>query len=130
MFTITIENLFHFHEYFDDKMISMKNFPLDFEKVQIYSSDIKFSSDILWLLFLWFLLVSSLIYSSDIQFRYKVLLRYLVASLQKCGKTWKRKDRANILHHLESCHVASECLARSRSPCSKNAVGIAQMDCV
>ena len=72
MFTITIENLLHFHEYFDDKMISMKNFPLDFEKVQIYSSDIKFSSDILWLLFLWFLLVSSLIYSSDIQFRYTV----------------------------------------------------------
>ena len=72
MFTITIENLLHFHEYFDDKMISMKNFPLDFEKVQIYSSAIKFSSDILWLLFLWFLLVSSLIYSSDIQFRYTV----------------------------------------------------------
>ena len=34
MFTITIENLLHFHEYFDDKMISMKNFPLDFEKVR------------------------------------------------------------------------------------------------
>ena len=34
MFTITIENLLHFHKYFDDKMISMKNFPLDFEKVR------------------------------------------------------------------------------------------------
>ena len=34
MFTITIENLLRFHEYFDDKMISMKNFPLDFEKVR------------------------------------------------------------------------------------------------
>ena len=34
MFTITIENLLHFHKYFNDKMISMKNFPLDFEKVQ------------------------------------------------------------------------------------------------
>ena len=33
MFMITIENLLHFHEYFDDKMISVKNFPLDFEKV-------------------------------------------------------------------------------------------------
>ena len=28
MFTITIENLLRFHEYFNDKMISMKNFPL------------------------------------------------------------------------------------------------------
>ena len=34
MFTITIENLLRFHEYFDDKVISMKNFPLDFEKVR------------------------------------------------------------------------------------------------
>ena len=30
----TIENLLRFHEYFDNKMISMKNFPLDFEKVR------------------------------------------------------------------------------------------------
>ena len=52
------------------------------------------------------------------------LLIYLVASLHKCGKTWKRKDRANILCHLESCHVASECLARSRSPRSKNVIPI------
>ena len=34
MFMITIENLLRFHEYFDDKMISMKDFSLDFEKVQ------------------------------------------------------------------------------------------------
>ena len=34
MFTITIENLLRFHEYFDDKMISMKDFPLDFENVR------------------------------------------------------------------------------------------------
>ena len=34
MFTITIENLLRFHEYFDNKTISMKNFPLDFEKVR------------------------------------------------------------------------------------------------
>ena len=34
MFMITIENLLRFHEYFDDKMISMRNFPLDFRKVQ------------------------------------------------------------------------------------------------
>ena len=34
MFTITIENLLRFHEYSDDKMISMKNFPLGFGKVQ------------------------------------------------------------------------------------------------
>ena len=34
MFTITIENLLRFHEYFDDKIISTKNFPLGFEKVQ------------------------------------------------------------------------------------------------
>ena len=33
MFMITIENLLRFHEYFDDKMISKKNFLLDFEKV-------------------------------------------------------------------------------------------------
>ena len=34
MFTITAENLLRFHEYFDDKMSSMKNYPLDFEKVR------------------------------------------------------------------------------------------------
>ena len=34
MFTITIKNLLRFQEYFDDKMISMKNFPLDFGKVR------------------------------------------------------------------------------------------------
>ena len=92
MFTITTENLLRFHEYFDDKMSSMKNFPLDFVKFD--------------------------------------LLIYLMASSHKCGKTWKRKDHANILHHLESCHVASECLACSRSPCTKNVIGVAQMDCV
>ena len=43
MFTITIENLLRFHEYFNDKMISMKNFPLDFEKV-------RYTHMILWLL--------------------------------------------------------------------------------
>ena len=53
-----------------------------------------------------------------------------MASLHKCGKTWKRKDRANILRHLESCHVAGECLAHSRSPCSKNVIGVVQMDCI
>ena len=81
MFTITIEHLLRFRAYFDDKMISMKNFPFDFEKFD--------------------------------------LLIYLVASLHKCGKNWKRKDCANILRHLESCHMANECLARSRSPRSK-----------
>ena len=90
MLTITIENLLRFHEYFVDKMISMKNFPLDFEKVR----------------------------STHI---------YLVASLYKCGKTWKRKDHANILRHLESCHMASECLSCSRSPRSKNVISVAQM---
>ena len=50
-----------------------------------------------------------------------------MASLHKCGKIWKRKDRANILHHLESCHVASKCLFRSRSPRSKNVIGVAQI---
>ena len=34
MFTIMIENLLCFHEYLDDKMISMKNFPLGFGKVR------------------------------------------------------------------------------------------------
>ena len=77
MFTITNENLLHLHEYFDDKMISTKNFPLGFGKVQSTHSS--------------------------------------CASLHKCGKIWKRKDRASILHHLESCHVASKCLVRSRS---------------
>ena len=50
-----------------------------------------------------------------------------MASLHKCGKIWKRKDRANILHHLESCHMASKCLFHSRSSRSKNVIGIAQM---
>ena len=31
--TITIENQLHFFEYFDDKLIYMKNFRLDFVKV-------------------------------------------------------------------------------------------------
>ena len=34
MFTIMIENLLRFHEYFNDKMISMKSFPLGFGKVR------------------------------------------------------------------------------------------------
>ena len=51
------------------------------------------------------------------------LLIYLVGSVHKCGKIWKRKDRANILRHLESCHVSSKCLFHSRSPCSKNVIG-------
>ena len=34
MFMITIENLMRFHEHFDDKVISTKNFPLGFGKVQ------------------------------------------------------------------------------------------------
>ena len=34
MFIITIENLLRFHEHFDEKMISMKNFPLGFGKVR------------------------------------------------------------------------------------------------
>ena len=33
MFTIMIENLLPFHEYFNNKMISMKDFHLYFEKV-------------------------------------------------------------------------------------------------
>ena len=66
----TIENLLHFHEYFNDKMISMKNFPLDFEKVQSTHISCGFFAQ------------------------------------NECGKTWNRKDRANILRHLESCHVA------------------------
>ena len=32
-FTIMIKNLLHFLEYFDDKIISVKNFPLGFEEV-------------------------------------------------------------------------------------------------
>ena len=34
LFTITIENLLHFLEYFDDKVNSMKNFPLGFVEVR------------------------------------------------------------------------------------------------
>ena len=34
LFTITIENLLYFLEYFDDKVNSMKNFPLGFVEVQ------------------------------------------------------------------------------------------------
>ena len=33
LFMIMIENLLHFLEYFDDKITSMKNFPLGFVKV-------------------------------------------------------------------------------------------------
>ena len=44
MFTITIENLLHFHEYFYGKTISIKNSPLDFENVQ------STHNHILWLL--------------------------------------------------------------------------------
>ena len=84
---ITIENLLRFHEYFDDKMNSMKKLPLDFEKVRSTHISCGFFAQI--------------------------------------GKTWKRKDRANIPRHLESCHVASECLAPSRSPRSKNVIGVA-----
>ena len=36
--------------------------------------------------------------------------------------------KPRILRHLESCHVDSKCLARSRSPRSKNVIGIAQTD--
>ena len=92
MFTITIENLLHFHEYFDDKIISLKDFPLDFEKVR----------------------------STHISCGFFALM----------WKDLEEKKSCNILHHLESCHVASECLARSRSPCSKNVMGVTQMDCV
>ena len=92
MFTITTENLLRFHEYFSEKMISTKDFLLDFEKV-----------------------------------------RFTHISCGFFAQTWKdlkEKRSCNILYHLESCHVASECLARSRSPRSKNVIGIAQMDCV
>ena len=92
MFTIMIENLLRFHEYFDDKMISMKDFPLDFEKVQSTHISCGFFAQ-MW-------------------------------------KDLEEKRLCNILHHLESCHVASECLARSRSPPSKNVIGAAQIDCV
>ena len=34
LFTITIENLLHFREYFDDKVNSTKNFPLGFVEVR------------------------------------------------------------------------------------------------
>ena len=34
LFTITIENLLHFLQYFDDKVNSMKNFPLGFVEVR------------------------------------------------------------------------------------------------
>ena len=60
LFTITFENLLHFLEYFDDKVNSMKNFPLDLVEVR----------------------------STHLFFGF----------LNKCGKIWKRKDRANILH--------------------------------
>ena len=67
-----LKNLLHFLEYFDDKIISVKNFPLGFVKFD----------PLIYLLFFVF--------------------------LHKCGKILKRKDRANILRHLESCHVASK----------------------
>ena len=84
MFTITIENLLRFHEYFDNKTISMKNFPLDFEKVRSTHISCGFFAQ-MW-------------------------------------KDLQEKRSSNILRHLESCHVASECLVRSRSPHSKNVI--------
>ena len=87
MFTIMIENLLRFHEYFDNKMIFMKNFPLDFEKVR--------------------------------------------STYISCGffaQMWKDLEEKRSCRHLESCHVASKCLVRSRSPRSKNGIGVAQMD--
>ena len=81
LFTITIENLLHFLEYFDDKANSMKDFPLGFVKVR----------------------------STHLSFGF----------LNKCGKIWKRKDRANILRSaiLNLVHVASK--SSSRTPRSK-----------
>ena len=70
VFTITIENLLSFLEYFDGKIISINNFLLGFVKV--------------WSTHLYFVF------------------------LHKCGKILKRKERANILRDLESCHVASK----------------------
>ena len=90
MFTITIENLLHFYEYFDNKTISIKNFPLDFEKVRSTHISCGFFAQ-MW-------------------------------------KDLEEKDRANFLRHFESCHVASECLVRSRPPRSKNVKAVAQMD--
>ena len=60
---VTIENLLRFLKYFNDKIISVKNFPLGFVKVQS---------------------------------------THFFCFLHKCGK---RKDCANELRHLESCHV-------------------------
>ena len=84
LFTITIENLLHFLEYFDDKVNSMKNFPLGF--VEVRSTHLFFGI------------------------------------LNKCGKIWKRKDRANLL--------LSTIVAASLVPgllVHKNVTGIVQM---
>ena len=59
--------MLQFLEYFNHKIISVKDFPLDFVKVQ--------------------------------------LTHLFFGFLHNCGKILKRKDRANILRHLESCHV-------------------------
>ena len=93
MFMIKNENLLHFHEYFDDKMISMKNFSSGFGKVQSTQLSCGFFAQ-MW---------------KDLE---------------------EKRSCANILRHLESCHVASKCLhvVHSRSPRSKNVKGIAQMD--
>ena len=94
MFTITIESLLRFHEYFDDKMISTKNLPLGFGKVQSTHLSCGF---------------------------------FAQNNVERFGRE-KIAQNFNILCHLKSCHVASMCLVRSRSPCSKNVIGIAQMD--
>ena len=69
MFMIMIENLLHFLKYFDDKIISVNNFPLGI--IKVLSTHLSF------------------------------------CVLYKCGKILKRENCANILCHLESCHVAS-----------------------
>ena len=73
-------------------MISMKDFPLDFEKVRSTHISCGFFAQ-MW-------------------------------------KDLEEKRSCNILRHLESCHVAIEYLARSRSPRSRNVMGAAQMDCI
>ena len=49
--------------------------------------------------------------------KFDLLIKLVHGILHKCGKILKRKDRANILCHLESCHVANKCLVSLDNIC-------------
>ena len=62
---------------------------------------------------------------------YSFILWFLCTNVERFGRE-KIVQLFSAILNLESCHVASKCLVRFRSPRSKikNVIGVAQMDCV